>query len=103
MPDPNADMLSRFRIDDRAILLTGSTGHLGQALARAIAMAGGKLIIAGRSEQKLALLEEQVARFSPHCCALAFDIGDPAQCRNAVAQIAERVGKLDGIVTCAYS
>jgi NAD(P)-dependent dehydrogenase (short-subunit alcohol dehydrogenase family) len=103
MPDPQSEIINRFRIDDRTILLTGSTGHLGSALARGMAIAGVKLIIAGRSEQKLALLEAQLASLTPCSSTLTFDIGDPAQCRQAVAQIAERVGRLDGIVNCAYS
>jgi NAD(P)-dependent dehydrogenase (short-subunit alcohol dehydrogenase family) len=35
--------------------------------------------------------------------AVAFDVGDPEQCRGAVAQVANRIDKLDGIVNCAHS
>lgn len=100
---PEGDVFQRFRLDGRAILVTGATGHLGRPIACAIAAAGGTPIVAGRTSERLALLVKEIEADSRTCKALAFDVGDGEQCRRAVADIAERVGRLDGIVNCAYS
>lgn len=100
---PERDFLRRFRIDGRAVLVTGATGHLGRPIAHAIAAAGGIPIIAGRSSERLAILAAEIGGNDRGCAAVAFDIGEPEQCRNAVLRILEQVGRIDGIVNCAYS
>jgi NAD(P)-dependent dehydrogenase (short-subunit alcohol dehydrogenase family) len=94
--------LERFRLTDRVILVTGATGHLGRPIARAISLAGGTPIIAGRSSDKLSILAGELRAAAPNCLTLAFDVGEPRQCREAVAELAARAGKLSGIVNCAY-
>jgi NAD(P)-dependent dehydrogenase (short-subunit alcohol dehydrogenase family) len=100
---PNQAVLSQFHIDGRAILLTGATGHLGRPIARAIAQAGGTLIVAGRSQQSLAVLVNEIEQNAGNAYSINLDVSDPDQCRLAVGKIAGLVGKLDGIVNCAYS
>ena len=91
-----------FRLDGRVILVTGATGHLGRAIAHAVAQAGGIPVLAGRSPDTLALLAEELVKSGGRSHSLAFDIGRPQACRDAMAQLADRVGMLHGIVNCAY-
>jgi NAD(P)-dependent dehydrogenase (short-subunit alcohol dehydrogenase family) len=97
------DFLSRFRIDGRVILLTGATGHLGRPIARAIAQAGGTSVVAGRSQDSLAVLVHEIERDAGNAYSIDLDVSDPRQCRRVVAKLEDLVGKLDGIVNCAYS
>ncbi len=99
MPDPVQNDL--FSIAGRVILVTGATGHLGQALSRAIAVAGATPVIAGRSQAKLDALALDLRNQRPECMAVAFDVGEPDQCHAAIAEIRDRIGRLDGIVNCA--
>jgi NAD(P)-dependent dehydrogenase (short-subunit alcohol dehydrogenase family) len=96
-------MMGNFLLTDRAILVTGATGHLGRPIAHAIAAAGAMPIVAGRSSERLASLVSEIETGHRRSMAIAFDIGDPGQCRGAITQIVERAGRLDGIVNCAYS
>jgi NAD(P)-dependent dehydrogenase (short-subunit alcohol dehydrogenase family) len=100
---PSRSVLSQFHIDGRAILLTGATGHLGRPIARAIAQAGGTSIVAGRSQQSLDQLVSEIEQDAGNAHAINLDVGDPDQCRRAVGKIGDLLGKLDGIVNCAYS
>lgn len=94
--------IDAFRLDDRAILVTGATGHLGRPVARAIAQAGGIPILAGRSEARLADVEKEILELGARSHSLVFDIGQPQACRDAVGRLGDRFGQLCGIVNCAY-
>jgi NAD(P)-dependent dehydrogenase (short-subunit alcohol dehydrogenase family) len=96
------DPMQRFRLDGRMVLVTGASGHLGWPIARAIAAAGGIPVLAGRSEAKLVPLAESVRAAGGSCSTLAFDVGVPQTCRDAIATLGGRTDKLAGIVNCAY-
>ena len=91
-----------FRLDGRRILITGATGHLGAAIARAVSAAGAHTVLAARNEQKLAALAAELAQQGGACRTLAFDVGDATQCRAAVQTLAAD-GELAGLVNCAYT
>lgn len=93
---------SLFRLDGRIILITGAAGHLGAPIAKSIALLGGVPILCGRTESKLQELAAEVSAAGGSSMVLAFDVGDPIACKNAVAQIKEKFGKLHGLVNCAY-
>lgn len=92
---------SNFRLDGRAVLVTGATGHLGSAIARAAVVAGARVIAAGRNADKLAALVDELG--SAQCRALKFDVGDVAQCRAAMASLVSAEPSLAGLVNCAYT
>lgn len=91
-----------FRLDGRVIMITGAAGHLGAPIAKAVALAGGTPVLCGRTESKLQELASEISAAGGSCMVLAFDVGDSAACKNAVAQIKEKIGRLHGLVNCAY-
>lgn len=90
-----------MRIAGATVLLTGASGGIGQAIARAIAERGGKLILTGRRMDVLApLAGELEAR------AIAADLAERAEVKRLVAEAGDvhivianaglpGVGKLD--------
>ena len=46
-------VLEKFRLNGRRALITGSSGGIGLALARALGQAGATLILNGRNADKL--------------------------------------------------
>jgi short-subunit dehydrogenase len=76
----------------REVLLTGATGGLGQAIARALARRGARLLLSGRNPELLdGLAAELGAR------VLACDLTD----RDAVARLAEDAAAVDALVANA--
>jgi NAD(P)-dependent dehydrogenase (short-subunit alcohol dehydrogenase family) len=94
-------VLERFRLDGRVILVTGATGHLGRPIAHGIAAAGGTVVLAARSSEKLTELARKIDSGQRNCHVVAFDVSDPQQCMAAVDTIGKSAGRLDGIVNCA--
>jgi NAD(P)-dependent dehydrogenase (short-subunit alcohol dehydrogenase family) len=93
----------QFDLHTRVVLLTGSTGYLGQAMALGLADAGATVLLNSRLPQKVA---DQVAALSARgriVEAVPFDVTDGEERRLALAGIARRHGRLDGIVNSAYA
>jgi len=82
-----------FDLTGRTALVTGSTRGLGLALARALADAGARIAVNGRSAEACAA----VAGTLPDAVAAPFDVTDPA----AVASAVQALGRVDVLVNNA--
>jgi NAD(P)-dependent dehydrogenase (short-subunit alcohol dehydrogenase family) len=91
-----------FRLDQRILLLTGATGHLGEALAQGLCEAGAHLIINARSRANLENLAAHLKKQRYQVSLMPFDISDEAACRKAISSIGSSLGALDGIINNAY-
>jgi short-subunit dehydrogenase len=83
-----------MRLDGSTVLLTGATGGIGQAIARALDERGAKLLISGRRGEQL---ERIAADLGGRPTALAADLTLAA---DATA-LAERAGAVDVLVANA--
>jgi short-subunit dehydrogenase len=80
------------RLDGKRALLTGATGGIGQAIARAMSARGAQLVLTGRRSE---LLEELATATGGR--AVAVDLAD----RGALARFLEQVGEIDIVVANA--
>jgi gluconate 5-dehydrogenase len=85
--------VSLFDLSGRTALVTGSTRGLGLALARALADAGARVAINGRSQEAV----DAVAAGFENAVAAPFDVTDEA----AVAAAIDRLGPVDVLVNNA--
>jgi retinol dehydrogenase-12 len=87
----------------RVVLVTGATDGIGRATARALAAAGMKVVIHGRSKVKvdaaLAALSGELP--GAELEGVSFDLGRRDAVRNGAAQILERVPQLHVLVNNA--
>jgi gluconate 5-dehydrogenase len=82
--------VSLFDLSGRTALVTGSTRGLGLALARALADAGARVAVNGRS----ASVAETVSAGLPGAVAAPFDVTNEAEVAEAVAAL----GRIDVLV-----
>ena len=68
------------------VLITGATSGIGRAFAAEYAARGCRLILAGRSAEKLARLEKKL---QVPCRLLTADLADEAQCRQLAEAVRE--------------
>ena len=74
------------------VLLTGASGGIGQAIARAIAGRGGELLLSGRRREVLEPLAAELGAQMLPC-----DLAD----RDAVGELVRRAGQIDVLVANA--
>ena len=76
-------------------VILGAYGGIGSALARRLASAGHRLLLAGRNEDRLkALAAETGAAYA------LVEATESAQVEAAIARAAEEMGRVDGIANC---
>ena len=92
-PEPNC-------LAGRTALVTGPTSGLGRAAAEALAVLGARVILAGRSPERLAALrDELVSRHAEDRFPIVtVDMGSLVSVRAAAARIVESEPRLDVVV-----
>lgn len=87
----------------RVVLVTGSTDGIGRAAARALAAAGMRVIVHGRSKPKLDATVSQLMDELPgaELDGVSFDLGSLASVRRGAAQLLERAPQLHVLVNNA--
>lgn len=83
-------------------LVTGAGPGIGRACALALARDGADVAVAARRAEPLAALAVEIAAATGRRAeAVPTDIGDPARCRAAVAQVMATFGRIDVVVNVA--
>ena len=78
----NQEFIDRlFDVKGKVALITGATGALGKALCKGFGLAGMKVMITGRSEERCKKLMEELQTEGIEC---SFSAGDPAVEEDAV-------------------
>ena len=88
-----------MRLQDKAIIVTGSTTGIGEAMARRFVAEGAKVLVHGRDRERG---EKLVAELGRQNAALhADDIGDPTAPQRLVDAALRAFGRVDGVVNNA--
>lgn len=83
-------------------LITGASGGIGAATARAFAQAGyGVAIHAHRSVDKLHALAQELSALSVPVLEVCADLSDPVQANTMVDNVLEKFCQLDILVCCS--
>jgi NAD(P)-dependent dehydrogenase (short-subunit alcohol dehydrogenase family) len=89
--------------DTPAHLIVGAAGGIGSALCRTLAAAGARLVLAGRTADRLEALAAELRPLGAECVAHPLDATDPAAVDAAFARAADVFGKLDGVANLCGS
>jgi NAD(P)-dependent dehydrogenase (short-subunit alcohol dehydrogenase family) len=87
----------------RVVLVTGSTDGIGRATARALAAAGAKVILHGRSKAKVdaAIAQLQAELPGAQLEGVSFDLASQTAVRKGAAHVLERLPELHVLVNNA--
>ena len=90
------------RLRDMKVLISGGDSGIGRAVAVAMAREGADIAIMHLEEDDDAEVTRQhVEQEGRRAMILAGDIGDKGCCRSAVAQVVQRLGRIDVLVANA--
>jgi gluconate 5-dehydrogenase len=90
--------LDIFRLDDRVALIGGGGGAIGGAIAEAFAGVGAKVVVAGRSQDKLEMTIARVQAAGSDGVAVVADATVEADADRMVAAATDHFGRIDIVV-----
>ena len=104
--DPQPDFAPRFpgsrRLEGKVALITGGDSGIGRAVAVLFAREGASVAIVYLEEgQDARVTAERVQAEGRHCLTFSGDVADRAFTRRVVAEVVERLGRLDVLVNNA--
>jgi 3-oxoacyl-[acyl-carrier protein] reductase len=81
-------MTDMFRLDGKAALVTGASGGIGAAIARALHAQGAKVVLSGTRQERLEELAENLGDSAFVCSADLRDAAEPTALVEAAEQVA---------------
>jgi 7-alpha-hydroxysteroid dehydrogenase len=91
-------ILDRFRLTDRAAVVTGAGRGIGAATAVALAEAGADVLVSARSEDQLADVAKRIEAAGRRAVVVPADLNDLDAVAGLAATAAEAFGRLDIVV-----
>ena len=88
-----------MRLNDRVVLVTGSTTGIGEGIARRFVAEGAKVILHGRNAERGNALRDQLGRGNAAFCQ--GDLGEPDIPERLAAEAMAAFGRIDGLVNNA--
>ena len=88
--------MKAFDLSGRVAVVTGGNGGIGLGMARGLAGAGAKVVVAGRNAQKSAAAAKEIGGI-----AIEADVLQEADCRALARKTVAQLGRLDILVNNA--
>ena len=90
-----------FSLQDKVALVTGGSGDIGLALARAMAKAGASIALNGTSQAKLEKAGRELESLGARVALLKADISKTSECTRLAQDAWAAFGRIDILVNCA--
>jgi 2-deoxy-D-gluconate 3-dehydrogenase len=90
-----------FDLKGKVAIVTGGNGGIGLGMARGLATAGARIVVAGRNAQKSAAAVQELAGLGAEANSVAVDVTDEAAVGRMMQTTLERCGRLDILINNA--
>src|ERR1700674_5072394 len=94
-------ILDSFKLDGKAVLITGAGRGLGRAMAVRFANCGAHIVAAARTVAQLEETAALVREIGRKCLVVPTDVGRSDQCNAMVAAAISEFGRVDVMVNNA--
>ena len=92
------NVLDRFRLDGKCLLVTGGSRGFGRVIALAAAEAGADIILNARDADALAKTAGEVRERGRQVWTYAADIAEPSTCEDFCKRVLAEAGPIDILV-----
>ncbi|MFQ5795222.1 MAG: SDR family oxidoreductase [Candidatus Bipolaricaulia bacterium] len=90
-----------MNVADKAVVITGAGSGVGRSTAQLLGANGAKLILAGRTAEKLEVVADEVRSQGGEALPVPTDIRSREQCEALIARTVEQYGRIDILVNNA--
>ena len=90
-------------LSGKTAIVTGAGQGVGRGIALALASAGARLVVAGRTLAKVERTAAEIAERGAEALAVACDVGSREDVDAVVAQAIARFGRIDVLVNNAHT
>jgi short-subunit dehydrogenase len=87
--------------ENKVVIVTGASSGIGEAIAREFAANGSKVMLAARSEEKLASIVNELREKRLEANYIKTDVTSEEECRNLVEKTVEKYGTVNILVNNA--
>ncbi|MDG2914482.1 gluconate 5-dehydrogenase [Bisgaard Taxon 10/6] len=94
-------MSDLFSLNNKHILITGSTRGIGRLLAQGVAEHGAEVIINGTNQEKAQQVADELNAQGFKAYAVAFDVTDSQAVQQAIDHIEKDIGPIDVLINNA--
>jgi NAD(P)-dependent dehydrogenase (short-subunit alcohol dehydrogenase family) len=94
-------VLDAFSLTGRVSVVTGAARGIGRALTQALAEAGSDVVLLVRDKDSVATAVQDLQGLGVTVLAVSADVADADQVERAVAEIVDRLGRVDVLVNNA--
>jgi gluconate 5-dehydrogenase len=93
--------MNMFSVENKRVLITGSSQGLGFGFAEGLGLAGAEIILNGRNAEKLKAAQQKLIdkKIKTHICA--FDVTDETQVLAGIDKIETEIGPIDILINNA--
>jgi NAD(P)-dependent dehydrogenase (short-subunit alcohol dehydrogenase family) len=89
------------RLTDKVAIVTGSTGGIGEAIARRLAAEGARVVVTGRRRTEGERVVQAICADAGEAVFVTSDLAQPDDCVRLIETGVERFGRLDILVNNA--
>jgi NAD(P)-dependent dehydrogenase (short-subunit alcohol dehydrogenase family) len=89
------------RLDEKVAIVTGGGGGIGKAIARSLAAEGAKIVLAGRSMERLLQTAQETEALGSTVVPISTDVTDEAQVNHLFERTMDRFHRIDILVNNA--
>jgi len=86
---------------DKVVIITGASSGIGKALAFETGARGAIVVLAARSEQKLAEIESQLSASGVRSLSVITDVSKEEDCKHLIDTTIEKFGRIDVLINNA--
>lgn len=90
-----------LQLQNKVIIVTGGAKGIGLGIVKALAAEGAVPVIFGRSDNDNTEVVRGLADEGHKALSVTVELAAPAECRQAVRQVIEMTGRIDGVVNNA--
>ena len=90
-----------LNLKDKVIIVTGGSKGIGLGITEALLEEGAIPAVISRNKESIASLIQKVEARGGKIFSAIAELTDPEQCKNAVAAVLDKFGRIDGVVNNA--